>query len=48
MKKVIYFILSILGILYIFSLSALVVVPNAAELGWFGLVLHYFNIYGII
>ena len=46
MKKIVYFILSILGILYIFSLSALVVVPNAAELGWFGQVLHYFNIYG--
>ncbi len=46
MKKVIYFILSILGILYIFSLAAMVVVPKAADLGWFGQVLHYFNLYG--
>ena len=46
MKKVIYFILSILGIIYIFSLSALVVLPNIAEMGWFGQILYYFNVYG--
>lgn len=46
MKKVIYFILAVLGILYIFSLSAIVVVPTVAEMGWFGQVLHYFSLYG--
>lgn len=46
MKKIIYFILSILGIIYIFSLAAIVVVPNAADLGWFGQALHYLSLYG--
>lgn len=46
MKKIIYFVLAVLGILYIFSLSAIVVVPNLASLGWFGQVLYYLGIYG--
>lgn len=46
MKKIIYFILSALGIVYIFSLSACVIVPNIASKGVFGQILHYLSIYG--
>lgn len=46
MKKVLYLILSILGIVYIFSLSAGIILPDLVNMGWFGQVLHYLNIYG--
>jgi len=46
MKKVLYFVLSILGIIYIFSLSAAIVVPTLEASGWFGSILYYFNLYG--
>ena len=46
MKNVLYFILSILGIVYIFSLSAAVIVPDLVTMGWFGQVLHYLSVYG--
>ena len=46
MKKILYFILSLLGVVYIFSLSAALIVPNLITMGWFGVTLHYFNLYG--
>ncbi len=46
MKKVIYFILSIFCIVYILSLSAGAMFPGLINMGWFGVTLHYFNIYG--
>lgn len=46
MKNIMYFILSVLGILYIFSLSAVAIVPNIAEIGLFGKILYYAAIYG--
>ena len=46
MKKVMYFILSILGIIYIFSLSAAAIVPDLLSRGFFGQALHYLSVYG--
>ena len=46
MKKTLYFILSILGILYIFSLSAAIIVPDLTKMGIGGQILHYLNVYG--
>ena len=46
MKKRIYFILSIFGIIYIFSLSASVIVPDLVSRGAFGKILHYLSVYG--
>ena len=46
MKNVMYFFLSVLGIIYIFSLSAVAVVPNIADISLFGMILHYAAIYG--
>lgn len=46
MKRIIYFILSVLGIIYIFSLSAVAIVPDLVSRGWFGEVLYYLSVYG--
>lgn len=46
MKKALYFVLSALGIIYIFSLSAVAILPDIASRGWFGQVLHYLAVYG--
>ena len=45
-KKILYFVLAILGVIYIFSLSASIVVSDLASRGWFGQLLHYLSIYG--
>ena len=45
-KKLLYFVLAILGVVYIFSLSASILVSDLAARGWFGQALHYLSIYG--
>lgn len=45
-KKVLYLILSVIGIFYIFSLSACIIYPDIATMGWFGTTLFYFAKYG--
>ena len=46
MKKILYFVLAILGIIYIFSLSASAIVPDLVSMGAFGQILHYLSVYG--
>ena len=46
MKKILYFVLAVLGIIYIFSLSASVIVPDLISRGTFGQILHYLAVYG--
>ncbi len=45
-KRVLYFVLSIMAIIYILSLSAEVIFPGLQNMGLFGEVLYYFNLYG--
>lgn len=45
-KKVMYLILSIVGIIYIFSLSATILYPAIETAGWFGKMLFYLARYG--